>query len=732
MASAAHVLNGGSRFMHAQPSVAAATCSMSASAVANPLLDAAYFPRFADVRAEHVTPAMDAALAQATERLSVLEGEIETILARGATPTYNLLADGLETLEETYAAPWRTICHLKAVKDSDELRVAHAAAEPKVVEFDSRLGQSRAFYRGWEKLKVDATVWSGLTAAQRRVCELMILGAELKGVGLDGVKKERFNAIEQELAALSTSFNNNLMDSIKAWSVTLGAESQVAGLPPSAKSMLAANARARGEAAASAEAGPWVVTLDAPCMLAVLRFADDRALRENVYRAYITRASELAADVPAEARAAQDNGPLIAKILALRAERAGLLGRRSHAEVSVASKMASVDGARSLLDQLREKSLEPARAEHAALEAFARTEGTGAQAESLRQWDVAYWSEKLKMRAYDFDEEAVRQFLPLDRVLAGLFALVENLFGVTIREVQPAAVGAQMWDPAVKLLEVQRAGKPAAYIFVDPFARAAEKRGGAWMSQVRQRSRALSLDGGKTALLPIAHIVCNQAPPTVGADGVEVPSLMSFSECRTMFHGRRARAAQPQRARAHRDSLALLLTFAPRLPRFPPRLALRRRAPFRRDGPRAAARAHAGRRGPRLRDRRRRVGRRRGALAVHGELARAAECPALDGQALVDRRADPDRAHQQDQGGRHVPRGVDDGSPAQARAHRYRAARRLCSRRRRRAPDDLGRRAQRRGAHARARAARRRPLPLLVPAHFCGRIFRGILLVQVG
>lgn len=522
---AAHALSG-SRLTHAQTPAAAVSMS---SATANPLLDRYFFPRFADVKPEHVTPALEAALAEASAQLDKLEAEVEAELSSGRTPPYALLADGLELLEECYAGPWRTVSHLKATKDCEALRTAHAAAQPKVVEFDSRLGQSKALYRGWERLKADGAAWAALSPTQRRVAELALLNAQLAGVGLEGERKARFNEIEQELASISTTFNNNLLDSTKAFSLRLDRKEQVAGLPPSALSLLSASARAKGDAGASADEGPWLVTLDAPSLLSVLRFADDRALRETVYRAYITRASELAADVPQPARGAQDNGPLVEKILQLRAERAALLGRASHAEVSVASKMATVDGAKALLAQLLDKSLEAARAEHAALCAFA-----GGKA--LVQWDVAYEAERLKKERFGFDEEAVRQYLPLERVFAGLFGLVEKLFDVTIAQVPPEAVGAQLWDPSVKLLEVRRDGKPAAYIFVDPFARAAEKRGGAWMSQVRQRSRALSLDGGKTPCLPVAHIVCNQSPPTVGPDGAQVPSLMSFSECRTLFH----------------------------------------------------------------------------------------------------------------------------------------------------------------------------------------------------
>jgi len=286
---------------------------------------------------------------------------------------------------------------------------------------------------------------------------------------------------------------------------------------------MAASARSRGIKGsggedASAEEGPWVATLDGPCLLAVLTFADDTSLRETVYKAFITRASEFSGD---------DNGPRIARILQLRREKAVLLGRASHAEVSLATKMATLEEATCLLEDLRVKSLGPARKEHADLEAFA--------GRTLSLWDVNYYAEKLKEVKYTYDAEAVRQFLPLDGVLGGLFGVVSRLFGVTVVERKPADVGAQVWDEHVRLFELQRGGLPTAYVFLDPYARAEEKRGGAWMDEVCSRSRALA-SVGSAVRLPVAHMVCNQSPPVTNPDGSVTPSLMTFDEVETLFH----------------------------------------------------------------------------------------------------------------------------------------------------------------------------------------------------
>jgi len=466
---------------------------------------------------------MSERLAKAQSGLEALEREVEAVLARGETPAYLFLADSVERLGELVSGPWGVVSHLKMVKDSAALRSASDAMEPEVVAFSSKMSGSLALHKGWCALRADAAAWGALSPAQRRAAELEILTGELAGVGLTGKKKARFEEIQKELAALSTAFSNAVLDATKAFAKVLTAPGEVAGLPASTRAMMAASARNRGIKGsggeeASAEEGPWVATLDGPCLIGVLTFADDAALRETVYKAYITRASELSGD---------DNGPRITRILQLRREQAGLLGRTSHAEVSLASKMATLEEANALLEDLRLKSFGAARKEHAELEAFA-----GRQ---LSLWDVGYYAEKLKEVKYSYDAEAVRQFLPLDGVLKGLFGVVSRLFDVSVVERKPADVGAQVWNEHVRLFELQRGGEPTAYVFLDPFARAEEKRGGAWMDEVCSRSRAFA-PTGSAVRLPVAHMVCNQSPPVANADGTLTPSLMTFGEVETLFH----------------------------------------------------------------------------------------------------------------------------------------------------------------------------------------------------
>lgn len=486
----------------------------------NPLVKVSgLFPRYADVRPQHVAPAMKECMALAERTLETQEAKLEAQLKNGGSPPYAELADSLEKLGEIVSRPWSVVGHLKSVKDCDELRKVYDEVQPLVVAFSTRVSQSEAYYRGWCALRNDKKKWAALTPAQRRVAELEILGAELSGIALQGAKKERFNEIQKELAKLSTTFSNHVLDGTKAFKHRLVDKADVEGLPESTLGMMAANARKEGDKEATAERGPWVVTLDMPCYMGVMRYAAKSALREKVYKAYLARASEFGSG--------GDNEPVIKQILALRAEKAKLLDYKSYAEVSLAKKMATSTSAHALLEDLREKSFVPAVKEHEELQKYA--------GKKLELWDVAFYSERLKSERYSYDEEDVRQYLTIDNVLEGLFGVITRLFDVTIVERKPAELGAQVWDEAVRTFEVRRDGKPCAYFYLDAFCRSGEKKDGAWMRGEVSRSRALAPSGSKV-LLPVAHMVTNQSPPVTNADGSVTPSLMLFREVETMFH----------------------------------------------------------------------------------------------------------------------------------------------------------------------------------------------------
>jgi oligopeptidase A len=468
---------------------------------------------------EHIAPAIKSSIQHAEKELAEHEANIGRKLQQGLTPTYQELADALERIDAIVSEPWQTVGHLKSVKDSDQLREVHQEMQPLVVAFGTRISQSEAFYRGWCALRDDQDAWVPLLNQQRRVAELELLGAKLAGIGLQGEQKERFNEIQKRLAHLSTTFNNNVLDATKAFKHRLDRKEEIDGLPASALAMMAASARKNGDPNATAEDGPWVVTLDIPCYMAVMKYATSAAVREKVYRAYITRASEHGLG--------GDNAPVINEILKLRAEKATLLGYSSFAEVSLAKKMATLDGAHQLMEDLRSASMDAAKAEHEELEKYA--------GKQLKLWDNAFYAERLKQEKFSYDEENVRQYLSLDNVLQGLFGVISRLFDVEIFERSPKELGAQVWDKEVRTFEVRREGKACAYFYLDAYTRPGEKKGGAWMRGEKQRSRALA-QPGQEVQLPVAHMVCNQSAPVTNPDGTVTPSLMLFREVETVFH----------------------------------------------------------------------------------------------------------------------------------------------------------------------------------------------------
>jgi oligopeptidase A len=482
------------------------------AATANPLLRPTPLPRFDEIRPEHVEPAMSALLAELTCELERLEA--------GVKPTWEALVEPLERIGDRMELVWGPVGHLMAVKNSPELRKAYEAVQPSIIAFFTRMGQSRPIYDALCALR-DSPQWKTLDPARHRVVDNLIRDAKLSGVGLDGEAKDRFNAIELELAELGTRFSNNVLDATKAFALTLTRKDEVDGLPPS---LLALSAQAAREAATqeqrepTAEEGPWRITLDQPSLVPFLEHSRRRDLRETLYRAYITRASD--GDL--------DNAPLIDRILALRHEQAGLLGFSSYAEMSLASKMApSVDEVESLLEELRTASFDPAVHDLDEVRALAASEGAP-EASDVAHWDVAFWAERLRERRYALHEEELRPYFPLPRVLDGLFGLASKLFGIRIE----AADGeATLWHPDVRFFRVRdESGQPLASFYLDPYSRPAEKRGGAWMGDCVGRAR--EHDGGRSTLrLPVAYVVCNQTTPVGGR-----PSLMSFTELRTLFH----------------------------------------------------------------------------------------------------------------------------------------------------------------------------------------------------
>ena len=475
----------------------------------NPLLQHDRLPRFDQIQASDVLPGIEQALERAEADLKALEEQ--------AAPTWEGLMEPLERLTEPLSWAWRLVTHLTRVRNSPELREAHRQAQPKVVAFWTQLQQSRPLYDRMEELR-NGPLWEGLGEARQRVVRESLLGAYQSGVGLDGEARQRFKEGLAELAELQTEFRNNMMDSRDGWSRTLRDVSEVEGLPESLLAQMSAAARRAGEADSTAEGGPWRVTLDFHIYRGLMGNSASRALREEVQRAWTAVASE----------ADHDNMPVLERILELRREQALELGYSSYAEQSLAQKMAAeVEEIEALFGELRAAASPAARREIEELRQLAAEHGAP-EADDFRIWDLFYWSERLREARYDYSEEEIRAWFQLPRVLEGLFALVERLFGVRI---VPADGEAPVWHEDVRLLRLEDAdGTTLASLYLDLYARPGEKLGGAWQSSCQGRSRVMA-PPGESVRQPVSYIVCNQAPPLEGQ-----PALMTFREVTTLFH----------------------------------------------------------------------------------------------------------------------------------------------------------------------------------------------------
>lgn len=466
---------------------------------ANPLLADLPLPAFSRIEAAHVNPAVDAVLAD-------FRTEVDRLVADPAARTFETLMVPLEREEERLSRAWSPVGHLHGVKDTPALRGAYGEAIEKLTDHSTELGQNRALFEAVRALHARAD-FAALDRAQRTVVEDSLRGFRLSGVALESPQRERFAAIQNELSKLGTEFGNAVLDATDAWTRPL-TEAELAGLPESARAMLA-------QAAAEKEREGFLATLKSPVVTAILTYADDRDLRAEIYRASGTRASDQGPNA-----GEFDNSQRIERILALRHEAAQLLGFASEAHLSLADKMAGTpERVLGFLRDLAARARPVAQRELEELRSFARdTLGIG----DLQPWDVAYASEKLRQQRFDFSEEDVKPYFPLDAAIAGLFAVAERVFGVTLRQRE----GVDVWHPDTRYYDVLDAdGSVRAGFYVDLHARSG-KKGGAWMDTCRNRYR----DGGALHV-PVAFLVCNFAAPTP-----ELPSLLTHDDVVTLFH----------------------------------------------------------------------------------------------------------------------------------------------------------------------------------------------------
>ncbi|WP_019653148.1 M3 family metallopeptidase [Variovorax atrisoli] len=459
----------------------------------NPLLDFTDLPLFDQIKPEHVAPAVDTLLAEG-------EANLETVVAPEFPAEWAAISRVLDVGGERFTRAWGAVSHLNAVADTPELRAAYNEAMPRVTAFWTRVGSDERLYAKYKAIDVTT-----LNAEQRQAHSNAVRNFVLGGAELQGEAKKRFADIQERLAELSQKFSENALDATDAFAyyATLG---ELEGVPEDVVSAARAAAEADGKEG-------YKLTLKMPCYLPVMQFAKSSALREKLYRAYVTRASEFG-------DAAFDNTALITEILALREEEARLLGYRNYGELSVVPKMAeSPEQVVKFLRDLAAKAKPFGERDLADLRVFA--------AEQLgitdpQPWDWSYIGEKLKEARYAFSEQEVKQYFPAPKVMAGLFKIVETLFEVSIRR-----DSAPTWHPSVEFYRIERAGQKVGQFYLDPSARAA-KRGGAWMDDVR--ARWLRPDTG-VLQTPVAQLVCNFAS---GVDGK--PPLLTHDDVTTLFH----------------------------------------------------------------------------------------------------------------------------------------------------------------------------------------------------
>jgi oligopeptidase A len=434
------------------------------------------------------------------------------VIAQQEKPVQDVTWDGfvepLENATEKLGRAWGAVSHLNAVVDTPALRAAYNENLPKVTEFWTALGQNLALFEKYKALRASPE-FDSLSAARKKIIENALRDFRLGGAELPEAQKKRFADIQEEQAALSTRFSENVLDAINHYALFVEHEAELAGLPDDAKQAALLAAEKEGKSG-------YKFTLHFPSFYPVLQYADNRALRETLYRANATKASELGENP------AWDNTQNIDSLLKLRKEEAQLLGYRNFAEMSLVPKMAETPAqVRHFLDDLARRARPFAEKDMQALRDFAR-EALGL--ETLEVWDLAYAAEKLREKRYAFSEEEVKQYFPEHRVMDGLFRVIQTLFSVTLREdVAP------VWHQDVKFFRIERNGKLIGQFYLDLYARNG-KRSGAWMDDARGR-RVVS--GGVQT--PLAHLICNFTEPMM-RDGQLRPALLTHDEVSTLFH----------------------------------------------------------------------------------------------------------------------------------------------------------------------------------------------------
>ncbi|MDK9689131.1 oligopeptidase A [Halomonas sp. LC1] len=467
----------------------------------NPLLESHELPPFADIRADHVVPAVDTLLDESREAIDRLAQQSAT-----TPPTWENFAAPLEAVNDRLSQAWSPVSHLNGTMNTPELRDAYQACLEKLSAFGTWVGQHEGLFKGWQALK-ESESWPTLTAAQQRTVDNALRDFRLAGVDLPADKKARYGEIQSRLSTLSNQFSNNVLDATQAWHKDIQDREALAGVPESALETLKALADAKGVEG-------YRITLDFPSFFPIVSYADSRELREEVYTAFVTRASDQGPNA-----GKFDNAPILEEILTLRQELARLLGFDTYADYSLTTKMAdSPAQVLDFLEDLARRAKPQAQEEFAELSAYARDK---LGIETLKPWDVAYASEKLREARYAISQEQLRPYFPAPRVVDGLFQVVERLYGVQVTEDSSAP----SYHDDVRFFRITEQGTPIAGFYLDLYAREG-KRGGAWMADCRVRRKT---ENG--VQLPVAFLTCNFTAPVGGK-----PALLTHDEVTTLFH----------------------------------------------------------------------------------------------------------------------------------------------------------------------------------------------------
>ena len=417
----------------------------------------------------------------------------------------------LNEVNEILRWSWGVISHLNGVKNSESLREIYSKFLPEIINLSNKFGQSKIIYNALVKLKKT----NNFDGIKNRILDKEILEMEHRGISLNIDNQKEFNIISEKLGKLSTNFSNNVLDATNSWSLILNDKSQIDGVPERVLELMSISAHQylKKEGEADAKNGPWKLSLDIPTYNAFMTYANDRNLREKLYKAFVSRASH----------GEKNNSQIIEEILSLRTKQAQLLGYESWAELSLSTKMAKeIKNVEKLLEELRKPAFKTAKNELDRLNKFSKDNGFPSS-ENLQSWDISYWSELLRKEKLNLDQESLRPWFPLNDVLKGLFKLSEKLFEIKVIEANNEA---PIWNDDVLFFNIlNKDDKKIASFFLDPYSRPESKRGGAWMDECLNKNNI----GRNT--LPVAYLVCNQTPPSK-----DKPSLMSFDEVQTLFH----------------------------------------------------------------------------------------------------------------------------------------------------------------------------------------------------